>query len=250
MVKCDYSHSSGDDPIVLPGEPGRSHRHDFFGASGTDATSSAADLVDDDTTCDKRGDTAAYWQPTLYDRGAPVVPVSLYAYYRAAPGVDPASVEAFPFGLELIAGDPAASEPTGGEAAGWVCGSSTDLYATPPDCPASAPLHMVLTFPDCWDGKHVRSEDHRSHAAYSTGGVCPASHPVHVPQLTVAVDYPIYGPGHDLTLASGGTYSAHGDFLNAWDRDALEREVDGCIRRGAVCDLASNRAEEPLFAHD
>jgi hypothetical protein len=249
VVECAYSHSSRDDPIVLHGQPGLSHLHDFFGATATDASSRAADLVDGDTTCDKRGDTAAYWQPALYDHGRPVEPVSLDAYYRAAPGVDPASVQAFPFGLELMAGDPAATAPTGTEAAGWVCGSSTQLHADAPDCPASAPLHLLLTFPDCWDGKHLRSADHRSHAAYSTGGSCPDSHPVRVPQLTVSVDYRVYGTGHDLTLASGGTYSAHGDFLNAWHADALEREVDNCIRRGAVCDLASNRAEEPLFKH-
>jgi hypothetical protein len=129
-----------------------------------------------------------------------------------------------------------------------VCGSSTQLRAEPPVCPPSAPLHMVLTFPDCWDGKRVRSDDHRSHAAYSDAGECPATHPVHVPQLTVSVTYPISGPDHELTLASGSVYSAHGDFLNAWDREGLEREVENCIRRGAVCDLASNRAEEPLFA--
>lgn len=250
VVKCDYSHSSAADPIVFPGHADRSHRHDFFGATATDAFSRASDLVEGATTCDKRADTAAYWQPTLYDHGQPIVPVSLYAYYRAAPGVDPTSVEPFPFGLELIAGDPAASAPTGDEAAGWVCGSSTRLSAVPPDCPASAPLHMVLTFPDCWDGEHIRSDDHRSHAAYSSGGACPKTHPVPVPQLTVSIDFPIYGPSHELTLASGSTYSAHGDFLNAWDRDGLEREVDHCIHRDAVCDLASNRAEEPLFAHD
>jgi hypothetical protein len=250
VVRCDYSHSASDDPIVLPGEPGRSHRHDFFGATTTDAGSTAASLVDDDTTCDKRGDTAAYWQPTLYDRGAPVEPVGLDAYYRAAPGVDATTVQPFPFGLELVAGDMAAEGVPHDDAAGWVCGSSTDLQASAPDCPPSAPLHLVLTFPDCWDGTRLRSDGHRAHAAYSTAGRCPTSHPVVLPQLTVAVDFPIWGAGHDLTLASGGTRSAHGDFLNAWDERALAREVTNCINRGVVCDLASNRAEEPLFQHD
>lgn len=249
VVECAYSHSGNDDPIVSPGRPGGSHLHDFFGATGTDASSRPDHLVDGDTTCDKRGDTAAYWQPALYDHGRPVEPVSLYAYYRAAPGVDPNAVQAFPFGLELMAGDPDATAAPADEAAGWVCGSSTQLRTDLPDCPASAPLHLLLTFPDCWDGEHLRSPDHRSHAAYSTAGRCPDSHRVHVPQLTVSVDYQVYGTDHDLTLASGSTYSAHGDFLNAWDPAALEREVGNCIRRGAVCDLASNRAEEPLFKH-
>jgi hypothetical protein len=42
-------------------------------------------------------------------------------------------------------------------------------------------------------------------------------------------------------------YSAHGDFFNAWDPAGLRREIDMCIHRGAVCDLASNRAEELPF---
>lgn len=249
VVRCTYSHSAPDDPIVHPGHPGRSHRHDFFGATGTDAHATAAELARQPTTCDKAADTAAYWQPTLYDHGREVEPVALHAYYRAAPGVDPTRVVPPPFGLELIAGDPTASTPTGSEAAGWVCGTSTRLSTEPPTCSPNAPLHLVLTFPDCWDGERLRSADHRAHAAYSTDGVCPDSHPVHLPQLTVSVAFPISGPGHDLTLASGSVHSAHGDFLNAWDDDGLRREVERCIHRGVVCDLASNREEEAPFFH-
>ena len=68
-----------------------------------------------------------------------------------------------------------------------------------------------------------------------------------MPQLTVAVTFPISGTGHDLRLSSGPTVSAHGDFLDAWDPTGLEREIAQCIRRGAVCDLASSRQESPLF---
>jgi hypothetical protein len=106
---------------------------------------------------------------------------------------------------------------------------------------------LVLTFQDCWDGTHLESEDTRSHVTYSTDGTCPDSHPVSIPQVTVSVAFPISGPGHDLRLASGSTYSAHGDFFNAWDPAGLQREIDQCIHRGAVCDLASNRAEEFPF---
>jgi len=106
----------------------------------------------------------------------------------------------------------------------------------------------VLTFQDCWDGRNVDSEDHKSHVAYSVDGRCPSSHPVNIPQLTVSVAFPISGPDHDLTLASGNIYSAHGDFFNGWDPDGLEREINRCIHRDVVCDLASNREEEPLFS--
>jgi hypothetical protein len=247
VVECRYSHSAPDDPIVHPGMSGMSHRHDFYGATEVSASSTAASLLATPTTCDKTVDTAAYWHPTLYDHDEAVTPISIAAYYRAAPGVDPTSVQTMPTGLALIAGDQAATEPQSGEATGWTCGSTSAISDDPPDCPAGAPLHLVLTFQDCWDGVHLESEDTQSHVTYSTDGGCPASHPVSIPQLTVSVAFPVAGTGHDLRLASGSTYSAHGDFLNAWDPAGLQREIDMCIHRGAVCDLASNRAEELPF---
>lgn len=247
VVQCLYSHSATDDPIVRPGHPGMSHRHDFYGATRANAGSSAGGLVRGNTTCDKTVDTAAYWHPTLYDHGRAVLPRSLQAYYRAAPGVSPAAVRPFPFGLVMIAGDAAATGPQHGSAAGWVCGARSDLHASPPRCPGTAPLHLLLTFADCWDGERLDSPDHRAHVAYSAHGRCPGTHQVHVPQLTVSVTFPINGSGHDLRLASGSVFSAHGDFLNAWDPAGLAREVAQCIGRDAVCDLASNRQQSPLF---
>jgi hypothetical protein len=109
---------------------------------------------------------------------------------------------------------------------------------------------MLLTYADCWDGENTDSDDHRSHVAYSTAGDCPESHPVHVPQLTVSIAFPISGADHDLRLASGSVHSVHGDFLNAWDVDGLRREIEACIHRDVVCDLASNRGEEAPFFSD
>jgi len=248
VVECGYSHSAPDDPIVHPGMSGMSHRHDFYGAVDVDASSTAQSLLGRDTTCDKLVDTAAYWHPTLYDHDEIVVPRKIAAYYRAAPGIAPTSVATMPLGLALVAGDPVASTPQAGEATGWTCGSASGLSDDPPECPDGAPLHLVLTFQDCWDGVHLESEDHQSHVTYSTDGSCPASHPVSIPQLTMSIGFPIRGGGHDLRLASGNIYSAHGDFFNAWDAAGLQREIDMCIHRGAVCDLASNRAEEFPFA--
>ncbi len=247
VVQCLYSHSATDDPIVVPDERGMAHRHDFYGATRTRADSTPAALRRGKTTCDKSGDTAAYWHPTLSDHGVAVRPRSLAAYYRAAPGVPRSQVRPFPFGLAMIAGHPHAHHSQTDGAAGWTCGARSDLSARPPDCPGTAPLHLVLTFPDCWDGVNIDAPDHRSHVAYSARGRCADSHPVHVPQLTVSVTFPITGSDHDLALSSGSVLTAHGDFLNAWDPAALAREIAMCIGRNAVCDLASNRQESPLF---
>ncbi|MHB1139397.1 MAG: DUF1996 domain-containing protein [Microthrixaceae bacterium] len=249
VTECGYSHSAPDDPIVHPGRPGYSHEHDFFGNVTTDASSTTESLLDGGTTCQKRRDTAAYWAPQLLDHGVPVTPLRSVAYYRAAPQVDPTQLEAFPAGLMVVAGDMTATEPLSPDLAGWTCGVSSRHDAAPPECPRDATLHAVVTFPDCWDGRRTDSEDHRSHMANSDAGECPPSHPVHVPQLTFSIGYPIWGPGHDLTLASGSTYGIHSDFFNAWDQDALEHEIEVCLHRDAVCGLGSNRDEEALFGH-
>jgi len=249
VVKCAFSHTAPDDPIVHPGMTGMSHSHDFFGNRGTDASSTAATLAGGATSCTKQSDAAAYWAPTLSDHGQPVTPLGLVAYYRPAPGVDPTTIEPFPAGLMMIAGDSMAEGPQPVEIASWTCGTSSDLQVAPPTCPPEAPLRARLTFPDCWDGVHLDSDDHHTHVTFSNDGTCPAGFPVTMPQLTVTVRYPISGAGHDLTLASGPTFTIHSDFFNTWDQSELTKLVDLCLHRGVVCNVASNRAEdEPQLA--
>ena len=83
-----------------------------------------------------------------------------------------------------------------------------------------------ISFPDCWDGEHLDSPDHVAHMARSVGGACPDSHPVVMPQLLLAITYPVTGDGHDLSLASGSLITGHADFFNAWDEDKLRTEVE------------------------
>ncbi|MEI7887705.1 MAG: DUF1996 domain-containing protein [Actinomycetes bacterium] len=247
VTDCGYSHSAPDDPIVFPGKPGMSHVHDFFGNRSTNADSTTVSLLKAATTCQKQRDTAAYWAPQLRDHGQAVVPVKSVAYYRAAPGVNPKDVVPFPEGLHIIAGDMTATEPLSADLAGWACGVSSSHDAAPPQCPVSAPLRAVMTFPDCWDGVNADSKNHKSHMVNSSAGLCPRTHPVHVPQLTFAVAYPISGTGHDLTLSSGSTYGIHADFINSWDQAGLANEIKLCLNRDVVCGLSSNRDEDPLF---
>lgn len=247
VATCTRTHSALDDPIVHTGRPGRSHRHDFYGAHGIDAHTTPGSMLASDTSCDKTADRAAYWHPTVYDHGEAVEPTELNAYYRAAPGIEPTDVRPFPLGLALIAGDMTSTSPQVGESVGWTCGTRSELLDAPPTCPVSAPLTFELVFQDCWDGEHLDSVDHRSHVAYSVEGACPRSHPVVLPQLTVTVTLPIHGPGHELSLASGSVYSLHGDFFNGWEPEGLEREVLGCIHREVVCNLRSNRDEPTVL---
>jgi hypothetical protein len=241
-VECDYSHSAPDDPIVYPGEPGASHLHDFFGATSVDAHSSASDLLGGETTCQQKDDTAAYWAPALFDHDTKVDPTDAVAYYRPAFNTDPTTVEPFPPGLMMIAGNHLATPPQPLTVVAWHCGTSPDLSTEPPECPRSARLAVRVAFPSCWDGVNLDSEDHRRHMAYAEDGRCPAMHPVAVPELVFEVHYPIWGDGHDLVLASGATTSAHADFVNAWNQDKLDREVRTCLNKGRICGVVSTRS--------
>lgn len=255
VSECDYSHSAGNDPIVFPGQPGESHFHDFFGNTGTDADSTYATLAEGTTTCQGAADLTAYWAPALYRNGEHVEPLSVHAYYRVAPGIDPESVEAFPEGLMMIAGDATASSPQPTEVVAWSCDRSPVVSSAPRQCPKGAPLSLRVTFPDCWQGAGddepaLDSEDHRSHVAYSDGDGCPPSHPVAIPQLTLAVRYPIYGPTDGLSLAVGSLLQGHADFFNAWDPARLDNEIESCLQRGVVCVIPGSTGHHAGFAED
>jgi hypothetical protein len=223
---------SNDDPIVFPRQPGRSHHHTFFGNTTTNAASTPASLrAAGTTTCRIRSDTAAYWAPTLHVGGRAVEPLGAVAYYvRRTLG----SVRAFPAGLEVIAGSATARSPQSLRVTSWSCGfyGGAPESNTVPDCGDGrrANLRLQVNFPNCWDGRRLDSADHKSHLAYSVEGRCPASHPVAVPALLLRIFYPVSGAGN-VELASGGQFSAHADFVNAWNQDVLERLVDRYLNR-------------------
>lgn len=64
---CNYSHLAYDDPILFPGQPGRSHLHMFFGNTGTNAYSTYYSLrTTGQSTC-MGGylNRTAYWFPAV-----------------------------------------------------------------------------------------------------------------------------------------------------------------------------------------
>jgi hypothetical protein len=237
-ASCPWSHSASDDPIVFPGQPGLSHRHDFFGSTGTDADSTARSLRRaGTTTCDVVGDSASYWAPALQRDGVPIRPTVADAYYRVAPGVRAAEVEPYPAGLAMIAGDAHTDVPLPTEIVGWGCGRSPTATSTIPVCPPERPLNLRVTFPDCWNGHALDSPEHVTHVAYSSKRGCPSGFPVAMPRLTLVVTYPVAGDPTGLEPASGDAMTAHADFLNAWDQAVLARNVRSCLRRGVVCSV-------------
>lgn len=69
-------------------------------------------------------------------------------------------------------------------------GSDTQAF---PKEPCGGGWRVSIHFPSCWDGKNLDSIDHKSHVAYpasgtfESGGACPSTHPVKIPQIMYEV---------------------------------------------------------------
>ncbi|GAB7110687.1 hypothetical protein JCM4814A_90040 [Streptomyces phaeofaciens JCM 4814] len=241
---CAYSHSKPDDPIVLPGLPGASHMHSFFGNKSTDAFSTTQSLLaNTPTSCTPAKDLSAYWIPTLYEGDRAVEAEGMIVYYGSRLP-DPTATVPFPQGFRMIAGDAKAQAPTPAGSPGqfWCAGEGGEIGRSAdgnwPVCAPKAHLTHQLVFPDCWDGKNLDSPDHKSHVAFTYDGKCSGAYPVAIPNLSFVVSYPTSGSTAGFRLASGMASSIHGDFFNAWDNAALGQRVKDCITQKAKCNSA------------
>ncbi len=250
QVVCHPSHTSHDDPIVFPRQPGAAHQHEFFANRATDAYSTLTSLTGKPTTCSRPGDTAAYWVPAVLNDGRRVVPDRVIAYYRTTGIRDVTSVRPFPRGLKMIAGSAmataAAPQPT--RVANWHCGDGVKgTPGVPASCPGEA-LTLRIEFPNCWNGRTLDSVDHKSHMAYAgVGGArgCPASHPVPVPALSLNFRWKISGSLSGVRLSSGGVHSGHADFFNSWNQSILAQLVRDCLNAGRICNSSISDAPRP-----
>jgi len=235
VENCRFSHQAPDDPIVFPGKPGASHQHTFVGNRTTNASSTFGSLRSGSTTCMRTDDTAAYWVPALYQGANPVLPQGATIYYRRG---TLASLSTFPNNLRMIAGDSKSTTPQDLGVTFWNCGieGGVEPSSTVPTCPdqRGSFLRLHIRFPNCWDGRQLDSADHKSHMTYSMRGACPSAYPVEVPAVEQIYRYPTLG-GEGFSLASGGVYSAHADFVNAWKPGALKKLVDDCLNELVHC---------------
>ncbi len=238
---CPFSHRMQADPIVSPHQMSM-HLHDFFGNRTTDGDSTLKSLLAGSTTCFMKRDRAAYWTPTLElkPNGKRIRPSDANFYYRVI--TRPVSaVRPYPPGLKVVAGNHAATAPQSTSIVYWGCGDGgpSESFNHPVDC-GDGWVNAHVNFPDCWDGLHRDSADHMSHMAYSIDRnddgaySCPGSHPVAVPRLIFALEWPVHD-GRKITLASGPYFTLHGDFFNAWEPAKLRALVVNCIRAGRDC---------------
>ncbi len=222
---CNAGQLLSDDPIAFPGQPGKSHLHQFFGNLGANASSTYSSLRQSGlSSCMSPLNRSAYWMPAMLDgKGSVVRPDYVSIYYKRRPISDPkcsltsgdpqaeGNCVSLPNGLRFIFGynmqNPADS-PTG--AAYFNCDGATATaghYATISAALANCPtrpnpdgsynrLGAVINAPSCWDGKNLDSPDHRSHVAYAGYGTwgylkCPTTHPFVIPTFTMGVWYTV-----------------------------------------------------------
>lgn len=288
QVKCAWSHTSNNDPIVYPGVEGASHQHEFFGAKSVDHDVTVAEMQAGDTSCDEKtdgspstaqeaesSDDAGYWIPTLTYRSTDgqtyrVDPTLLDAYYWR--GGKHGNLSSIPVGLKMIAGDPNATSanPQSTQRVRWKCteddgpGQGSNVNNIPVCSTGWSPT-LTLEFPDCWDGVNLDSADHRSHVTYSTKArgasafTCPSTHPVAMPLLQMTFhwfDFRNTGSYDGKTviadsaeLSSHGQYNAHGDFVNGWEPGRLKWLVTNCVNANRNCpDAGLQGGEQTLPA--
>ena len=88
---CNAGQVLADDPIVYPGQPGKSHLHQFYGNTGANASSTYSSLrTSGSSTCMSPLNRSAYWMPAMLDgKGNVVRPDYVQIYYKRRPVTDP-----------------------------------------------------------------------------------------------------------------------------------------------------------------
>jgi hypothetical protein len=218
---CSFSHRNNDDPVVFPGQPGRSHNHTYVGNRSVTAATTPASLLGGRSTCESGSDSSAYWMPTLFVGQNDVTPLTTIVYYVNR---SRERISAPPQGLVMIAGNAEARTRQPKGIVAWSCGAvgGTPRFYVIPACSEDEMLQLQATFPNCWDGRRLDSADHNQHLRYASRGICPSSHPVALPTIILIALYPSVPLGSQV---ASGRFGAHADFMNGWDQVELERLV-------------------------
>jgi hypothetical protein len=249
-VDCLTSHNRNDDPIVFPGKSGVSHNHEFFGDTQLNALSTIESIISNPVnTCEVGGDRSAYWTPTAYQDGKEVKADNNKFYYKVGL-VDPKIIVPMPTGLRMIAGNAKSTGPQSPQVTYFFTTTSKGKHTEPHTQsthggkmftikPGENGVRFQLQYPQCWDGIHLWLPN-STHMAYPTKGVCPSTHPKAFLQLMFNLGYSDATGGEGFKLSSGEWFTAHGDFINGWKPETMERLVQTCVREKRYCGLTSS----------
>jgi hypothetical protein len=281
-TRCDFSHMNYDDPLLYLNQPNRAHLHAFFGNSNTNASSTSQSLrnTGNSTCASGTFNRSAYWVPAMIDssNGRPITPnddrgsynSDLEIYYKIGyQGIGYDSIEPFPEGFQMIAGNSAnatTASPAvrgGKQPVHYYCESSAPDDRTRgrealhiPVCTSGEVLVMHIIFPQCWDGVNLSSTNGRSHVEYgiwngdnlpntpigqSTG--CPSTHPKSLLGVEMFVRYRVpqgtdtrnWRLSSDNYTNGPGGYSGHADYIFAWDPAAFPTIVQRCASKLRDC---------------
>lgn len=224
----------------------------------------AYDEVTDQRLLDPNGDPAWEIVPAVVGNDD----VAHEVFYYSAGVDDLQSIQNIPPGLRMIAGTASTGPddpPQDTAIARWHCqswessdGDNPNFSATIPECVEPDRLRMDLFFPNCWNGEDLDAPDHKSHMAYPVndggpdGTRCPDSHPIPLLRPSYHYAWPVLpgnsapatrssrgwrlaSDGYDVSLATPGGLSLHGDWFNAWHPEVLQAVLDVCVKGGLDC---------------
>ena len=265
---------SYDDPVVYAGQPNASHLHQIWGSATFDAFTTPDSLAAEaSTNCNDTAYSAnrsSYWMPALInDDGYAVQPDLVSVYYKRPTSTsefcDPngrrfrGTCVGLPNQIRFVFGWDSKDPTAEVKGAKWYCTGGDkkkhpdldSIFAS--GCGVGDLLIANTNAPDCWDGKHLDSPNHRSHVAYSSYGSwgykkCPESHPYVIPQeenkvqFTVTADMINPDGTSRVRLSSDAMLpgarpgeTLHADYMESWVGAVKQMWMDHCIEQALNC---------------
>ena len=261
-IFCGVSHMNNDDPMLFPNQKDATHHHTYFGNTSVKFNSDLSNLsaVGNSTCWGGTMNRSAYWHPSMIDaNGTPMPPddsngngQGVLFYYKAGfDGVRPEDIKPAPKGLRIFTGNSNAKIASEVMDTKYHClnhSNGTDYLTNSkaiPNCGVGHSVTMQVSFPRCWDGKNLDSPNHKDHMSHALNGSCPASHPVPIPQITFNMRWKVTKPNEALTWrlssdnyafnGSNAGYSAHADYVAAWDEALFATLVKNCLNAKRDC---------------